>query len=82
MKKLSSHSETLQRYLSKGLTDCFLKASTWQLEGREGSVLLGSEIRRQKEVVLRKTSHGDSQEVRLRFFVDVYLHKIVEAHVK
>ncbi|XP_022782202.1 lysosomal-trafficking regulator-like isoform X2 [Stylophora pistillata] len=62
VRKLFSHSETLQRSLSKGLSECFLKASTWQLEASEGLALLGSEIIRQREVVLRKTSHGDSQE--------------------
>lgn len=62
-KKTLSLSKTLQRFLGKGLSDCFLKASTWQLDGTATFTQLNSEMKQQRNEVFRRTSTGDSQEV-------------------
>ena len=65
-KKTLSQSGTLQRFLTKGISDCFLKAAIWQVDGTKGSALLSSEMKQQRDAVLRRTSNGDSQEVCLQ----------------
>ena len=62
-KKTVSQSETLQKFLGTGLSDYFLKASMWQLDGITDSAQLNLEIKQQRNEVLRRTSTGDSQEV-------------------
>ena len=62
-KKTLLASEILQRFLSKGISDCFLKASMWQLNELAGSAQFSSEMKQQRDAVLRRTSYGDSQEV-------------------
>ena len=62
-KKTLSVSGILQRFLSKGISDCFLKASMWQLNGTVDSAQFNSEMKQQREAVLRRTSNADSQEV-------------------
>ena len=63
-KKTFSESGILQKFLSKGISDCFLKASMWQLEGVVNSVQMNFEMKLQRDAVLRRGSNGDSQEVR------------------
>ena len=62
-KKTFSESGILQKFLSKGMSDCFLKASMWQLDGTVDSVQLNFEMKQQRDAVLRRASNGDSQEV-------------------
>lgn len=69
-KKTLSQSGTLQRFLSKDISDCFLKAAIWQVDGTKGSALLSSEMKQQRDAVLRRTSNGDSQEVCLQIYAE------------
>jgi len=62
-KKTFSESGILRKFLSKGISDCFLKASMWQLEGVVNSVQINFEMKQQRDAVLRRGSNGDSQEV-------------------
>ena len=62
-KETVSQSDTLQRFFGRAFSDCFLKASIWQLDRIAASAHLNSEMKQQRNEVLRRASTGDSQEV-------------------
>ena len=62
-KKAVSQSETLRGFIGKGLCDCFLKASIWELRGTPDTTQLNSEIMQQRNEVLRRTCTADNYEV-------------------
>ena len=62
-KKTVAQSTTLQSLIDKRLSNCFLKASIWQLDATTDTAQMDSVMKQKRNEILRRGSTEDSQEV-------------------
>ena len=60
---MASKSDVLRRFLGKRMGDSLLKAVLWQYGRGVDGEKLESDIKQQREAVLRKAGNGEGQEV-------------------